>query len=280
MPLFDLPEPPDYLLTRAPLAQALAQVRFPLIASFQSITGIAPLQEELRAIFPYMRQERVQELSFTVGPEGAEAGPAADSVTWNMTNDDGFLAVVGAGSATLSAGDAYSGVEDFADLFRSLLTALYTVGHIPRCDRLGVRYLSIAEDLPGEPGTWRNWFEDSVIGWTGSSVVPNGALASSITQTRLTQPPVGDLAGPPSDVQAAITHGYVPTGTLVPGIPPVRVDQPSYLFDLDVFVEGHQSFNVKSLVDQFIMLHSQVDRFFHWSLSDDGKEHFGLEVRQ
>jgi uncharacterized protein (TIGR04255 family) len=266
------------MLSSAPLAQALAQIRFPLIASFETMAGIAPLQESLRSRFPYMEQQRVQELAFVVGPAGPAAGPAAESVTWNLTNDDGLTAVIGAGTATLSAGASYTGVDDFALVFEDLLTALMKLG-VPRCDRLGVRYLSIAEDLPGEAGSWRRWFRDEVLGWPGSDVVPADALVSSLAQTRLSQAPVDDLAGPPADVQAAIRHGSVPKDTAVPGIPPIEVEHPSFLLDLDVFVEGHQPFDVQSLLEGFRLFHSQIDRFFYWSLTEDGKAHFGLEER-
>jgi uncharacterized protein (TIGR04255 family) len=70
MPLFNIPAPPAYTMSNAPLAQALAQVRYPLIADFESMQGIAPLQRELHGTFPYMQQEKVQELSFVGGPPG------------------------------------------------------------------------------------------------------------------------------------------------------------------------------------------------------------------
>lgn len=277
VPLFELPESPNYMLSNAPLAQALAQVRFPLIASFETMAGIAPLQETLRPRFPYMQQERVQELAFLVGPAGPAAGQA-DSVTWNLTNDDGLSAVIGAGTATLSAGESYSGVDSFAEVFGELLSALVKAG-VPRCDRLGVRYLSIAADLPGERCSWKRWFRDEVLGWAGSNIVPDDALVSSLTQTRLSHSPTGDLSGPPANVQAAIRHGSVPEDTAVPGIPPITVAQPSFLLDLDVFVEGHQPFDVESLLEEFHVFHTQIDRFFYWSLTEEGKSHFGLEVR-
>lgn len=278
MPLFELPESPNYMLSAAPLAQALAQVRFPLIASFESMAGIAPLQETLRPRFPYMQQEHVQELALLVGPAGPAASQAADSVTWNLTNDDGLSAVIGAGTATLSAGESYSGVDSFAEVFGELLSALMKAG-VPRCDRLGVRYLSIAAELPGERNSWKRWFRDEVLGWAGSDIVPKDALVSSVAQTMLSHPPTGDLSGPPAAVQAAIRHGSVPKDTSVPGIPPIRVAQPSFLLDLDVFVEGHQPFDVGSLLEEFKLLHTQIDRFFYWSVSEEGKSHFGFEVR-
>lgn len=279
MPLFEIPEPPLYSLTNAPLAQALGQVRYPLLAQFQTMSGIAPLQGELRELFPYMEQERVQELSLFVGPAGpAAAPPPVETVNWKLTNDQGMLVVVGSGSATLSVGSEYTNVEDFAAAFRHLIGALATVG-VPRCDRIGLRYLSIASDLPGEARAWREWFRPELLGFAGTDFITADALFTSMTQVQLSHPPVGDLSGFPSDIMAVVRHGAVPAGTTVPGVPPVQTDADSYLLDLDLFVEGAQPLDSGELIGQFGKLHREIDAFFYWSLTAEGGKHFGLEVR-
>jgi uncharacterized protein (TIGR04255 family) len=277
VPLFNIPETPQYHLSNAPLVQALAQVRFPLVASLESMAGIAPLQEALRDDFPYMEQEKTQEISFVVGPAGPGAGSSAESVTWEFTNDVGNLLVIGAGSATLSAGASYSGVANFSKDFASMLSAL-TSARVPRCDRLGVRYLSLAANLPGEERSWGKWFKPEIVGWAGADVVDSSSLETSMNQVKLRRAPVGDLAGPPADIEATVRHGAVPAQTIVPGIPPIQVAQSSYLLDLDVYVVGHQVFDRDLILEQFELIHSQIDRFFYWSLTSEGVEHFGLEI--
>lgn len=275
MPLFQVREAPRYRLERAPLVQALAQVRYPLIAALETMPGVAPLQETLREAFPYMEQERMQEVSLVIGPAGPAGGTSAASLTWNLTNDAGTVIVVGAGSATLSAGDSYTTVDAFSADFDHMLQALESVG-VPRCDRLGVRYLSLAAGLPGEDRSWRRWFKPELLGWAGSEALADGALETSINQVMLKQPPTGDLAGPPADIQATVRHGAVPAGTDVPGIPPLHVPNPAYLLDLDVYVAGHQPFDPAEILKQFEMFHEQIDRFFYWSLTQEGREHFGI----
>ena len=276
LPLFQIPEAPRYRLERAPLVQALAQVRYPLIAALETLPGVAPLQEALREAFPYMEQERVQEVSLVIGPAGPAGGASDASVTWNLTNDAGTLVVIGAGSATLSAGTSYDTVEAFSDDFELMLHALKSVG-VPRCNRLGVRYLSMAAGLPGEDRSWRRWFKPELLGWAGSEAIAEGVLETSVNQVMLRTPPISDLAGPPADVQATVRHGAVPAGTDVPGIPPLQVPDPSYLLDLDVYVAGHQPFDPEKILKQFEMFHGQIDRFFHWSLTQEGAEHFGID---
>lgn len=273
--MFDLPDPPAYTLTRAPLVQALAQVRYPLIASFETMAGIAPLQELVRARFPYMEQIKTQEISILGGPGGPAAG-ASESTSWNLTSDDGYSFTISAGIASLSVGSEYSSVSDFAEVFREVLEALMK-SRVPRCDRLGVRYLSIAAALPGDSRSWSRWFRPELVGWSGTSVLAGEASASAISQVQVSSAPTGDLALSPADVGAVVRHGFVPSGTMVPGIPPVTVEEPSYLIDVDISTSGHQSFNIERLLGQFAAFHSEIDRFFYWSLTEEGGEYFGLE---
>ena len=276
MPLFQIPEAPRYRLQQAPLAQALAQVRFPLIAALETMSGIAPLQEALREEFPYMEQERVQEFSLVVGPAGPAGGAASsESVTWKLTNDSGALIVIGAGGATLSAGASYTTVDDFSSDFSRMLDALLSV-RVPRCDRLGVRYLSLAADLPGETRSWRRWFKPDLLGWPGSEVVAENALETSINQVVLRQLPTGDLPRLADEIQATVRHGAVPAQTEVPGIPPLQVSSPSYLIDLDVYSVVHQKFEPEAILEQFKVFHQQIDNFFYWSLTEEGADHFGI----
>jgi uncharacterized protein (TIGR04255 family) len=256
------------------LVQALAQVRYPLIADFESMHGIAPLQRELRDKFPYMQQEKVQELSFVAGSAGPSAN-AAESVNWHFTNDMGALIVIGAGSATLSVGESYAGVEDFSRSFMKLLQALEQVG-VPRCDRLGVRYLSIAAELPTQPQSWRDWFKPELFGWAGSGLVSDQVSVVSMNQTLLAVSPDGLPVILPGNLRATVRHGAVPPGTDVPGIPPLTIESPSYLLDVDVFSEGAQRFQPQAIADQFGLFHREIDKFFYWSLTKNGGKHFGL----
>ena len=275
LPLFQLPEAPRYRLEQAPLAQALAQVRYPLVAALETMAGIAPLQEALRDKFPYMEQEMVQEVSLVVGPAGPAAGAGAASVTWKLSNDAGTRIVIGAGSATLSAGPSYTTVEDFSTDFSHVLDALESV-KVPRCDRLGVRYLSLVPDVPHKDRAWRQWFKPELLGWAGSDVVADKALETSVNQVTLRHAAVGDLAGLSAEVQAVVRHGSVPTGTELPGIPPLRLEEPSYFLDLDVFSVGAQPLRPSAILQQFAAFHQQIDAFFYWSLTEKGLEHFGI----
>jgi uncharacterized protein (TIGR04255 family) len=80
----------------------------------------------------------------------------------------------------------------------------------------------------------------------------------------------------PAEVQGIIRHGVAPAGSAVPGFE-TQLERDSFLLDLDLFVLGVQPFDPSALHEQFATLHGQIDRFFRWSLTDEGAEHFQLE---
>jgi uncharacterized protein (TIGR04255 family) len=277
--MFELEAKPRYRLARPPLAQALAQVRFPVRARLQSLKGIAPVQEQLDDLFPFMQQAQVQQLQLVIGP-GAPASAAGESTQhWVFTDDAGSTLELAPDTATLAMDHRYQGVEDFSNRFRAVLEALAGPAGVRRCTRLGVRFLNVAVVPPGRDDTaWRDWFRPELVGWIGSNIFsPGTTLVASIMQTQLSASPVGDLSGPPVDVQGVVRHGYVPPGTLLPGVPPLPLERQGYLLDLDLFIDAPQRLDAADLSAQFGVLHQQIDRFFRWTLTPAGEEYFGLE---
>lgn len=274
--MFRLAPAPSYHLDRAPLAQALAQVRFPIIAILESLAGIAPLQEALRGRFPYMEQKDTHEVGILIGPAGPSEPMTSSQKTWELTDDYGYRLVVQPDRATLSVGDSYTGIGDFADVFGRVLDALQVYG-VPRCDRLGVRYLSIADDDPGSPGQWQAWFRPELRGLV--DIVETRSLRTAQTQLQLRAPATDDYAEFPAAVQAIIRHGFAPKGSDLPGVPPIKLASDAFFLDLDLFSSGQQAFHAAPIAGQFRKLHAEIDKFFYWALTDDGRAHFGLELR-
>jgi uncharacterized protein (TIGR04255 family) len=200
------------------------------------------------------------------------------SQQWRFEDDAGWTLEVAADSASLIVGPTYRDFGEFSDRFHAILTAVAEGAAVMRADRLGIRYLNIAEIPPGADTAWRQWFRPEFTGWSGSEVIADGTrVSTTLTQTQLAASPVGDLAGPPVEIQAIIRHGLVPAGTLVPGVTPTQVRDPAYLIDIDIFVEGAQPFNPDELSKEITVFHDQIDRFFFWILTDEGFDHFGRE---
>ncbi len=275
--MFDLKNPGRYHLDRAPLAQAIVQVQFPLVAHLQTFEGIAPVQDGLREVFPYMQRQDVQKLSIAVGPGGVNQEVAAPSTSWELTDDIGSRLLIAPGAATLSAGAEYTGIADFVGRFQHVLKILAEVEGLRRSDRLGVRYVSIAIPSPDDPTAWKRWFRPELIGWVGSGLLaPSTRLISVVNQVSVAALPSGELESLPGEAQGLFRHAYVPAGTAVPGVQIEPITDDSYVLDFDLFVVTPQPFDPNSLMAQFGALHSQIDRFFRWTLTEVGEEFFGL----
>lgn len=277
--MFRLPAVNRYRLANAPLVQALAQVRFPLQARLGTLEGVAAIQDRISDDFPYLEQQQVQSIEFAFGPEGPKAQVAGAGSTFTFTSEDGHAVVLAPDSATLTVGASYRGVEDFSGRFEQMVSALLTATRLPRFDRLGVRYLNLAQLPPGDAAAWTTWFRPEVLGWAGGREVldEDVQIASAITQINFTSPAKGPLADLPAEAQAFIRHGLAPAGSAVPGIPPVQVEQDSFIIDVDCFVVAPHSTDVAAMTSEFRVLHDQIDRFFYWTLAPVGATYFGRE---
>jgi uncharacterized protein (TIGR04255 family) len=260
------------------LNQAVVEVRFPVQTGLATMKGVAPVQQQLGALFPYLKQQQVQEVSMLLGPGAPANAEAQVTHTWRFEDDSGWALVLTPGGASLSIGPQYSGFREFSDRLRAVLSALSNSAGVVRADRLGVRYVNIAEIPPGDENVWRRWFRSELTGWSGTDLIGDSKLITSLTQTQLAARPVGELSGPPVDVQAIVRHGVIPANSVIPGVVPVQPQGPAYLIDLDVFVEAPQPFDPQELSRQVTVFHDQIDRFFHWALTDDGAAYFGCEV--
>ncbi|HUY24387.1 MAG TPA: TIGR04255 family protein [Candidatus Saccharimonadales bacterium] len=277
--MFGLEAAPPYRLTRPPLVHATAEVRFPVRAKLPTLDGIAPIQERLAPVFPYMNQQQTQQVSLLVSPSGPSAAQTQSTQTWRFTDDGGWTLVVSSDTANLAVGPQYVNFAEFADRFRVVLAALADGAGVQRADRLGVRYVNVAEVPPGDAEAWRHWFRPELTGWTATEVVGESTrVTTSITQTQLAAPPIGELSGPPVEIQAIVRHGLIPALTIVPGVVSTQPKNPAYLLDIDLFVEAAQPFDADELSRQVTMLHNQIDRFFFWAIAPKGAAYFGREL--
>lgn len=274
--MLTVPPAPRYRMSAAPLVEAVAQVNFPIVARLRSVDGIAPLQDALFDLFPYMNQQVVQQVSLMIGPAGPAAPDAQSSTVYVFTDDDGWTLSVTVSSASLMVGPEYAGVHDFAGRFRSVCTALREAGQVRRCDRLGVRYLDLVE-LDDDSGEWARWFRPEIVGLAAPAISANNVI-SSLTETRLQHEPEGALAGLEGQVQGIIRHGVIPPGSIMKGVPPRPVDERAFLFDMDTFVTTAQPFDVQQLNEQYYALHAEIEKVFHWVVTEEGRTRFGYEL--
>jgi len=275
--MFDLPDPGRYHLASAPLRQAHAELRFPLVARFQSLEGVAPVQDRLSDMFPFMQGRDVTEMGVVIGPEGPSKPEVGSAKVWELSSEDGTMVTLGAGSATLSAGPEYGGVDWFLDRWSLVLDALVATGAIRRCDRIGVRYINVVEAAPGEPRSWVQWFRPEVVGWAAQSVFSDGTIVhTALNQMNLTVSASEAFPDFPGDVQGIIRNGLVQANSVVPGLPVIQLEHEALILDMDAFLVAPQPLSTDALTDQVKRLHHELDKFFRWSLTTDGAQAFEL----
>jgi uncharacterized protein (TIGR04255 family) len=276
--VLSVPDPPRFRMQRAPLVQALVQINFPVVARVETLSGVAPLQDALADLFPYMNRNRVQQVSLMVGPAGPTTPESAESWINEFTDDEGWTLSVTSTSASLSVGSEYAGVQDFASRFTAVSEALRDAVRVRRCDRIGVRYLDVVGTSTA-PSEWASWFRPEIVGLADPNIAPQDHLIASITETRLRRPAEGIFAwASNTPVQGIIRHGVVPAGSLLAGVPPRPVESPSFLLDMDMFMVAPQPFEPDALSRQFLELHTDIERIFHWTMTDSGKKQFGYEL--
>lgn len=276
--MFNLDPVAKYKLSDPPIAQALAQVRYPLVARLQSLDGIAPLQDALSSTFPYM--DRVSETTVTFAAAGAQEVQQEHTTSWQFTDDSPYTLIVGSNVATLSANSGYENFSAMAARFRTALDALQTVVGIRRCERVAARYLNVVPESAEDGADWRKWFRPEIVGWPSSAVVLGDTrIETSITQTHLIGKPRANLPMLAAETQAVIRHGTAPRASVLQGVPPVQLDERSFLLDLDFFLVAPQEFSSDAIMQEFKDLHSEINRFFRWSLTKEGEARFGLQDR-
>lgn len=228
-----------------------------------------------------MQQHHVSEASLNIGPAGPGPAETSTNTMTTFTNEEGWQATIGVGSTTLSVGAAYAGVDDFARRLRDLCSVLRRTAGVLRADRLGVRYLDIVPIDPTGADGWTTWFRPELVGVMRPDLLGDTALVASITETRLARAPHGVSPGWSSRwVQSLVRHGVLPTNSVLPGVPPQSITSPSFVLDLDVFVVGGVAFDEDAVADQYRALHREVERLFHWALTEEGGRRFGLVYEQ
>ena len=272
----DRPEP--FVVERPPLVQAIGQVQFPQIARLSTLEGVASIQDSLLDSFPYMQQVDVQELQVAFGPGGVNPQATSSKVT-HFTTEDGWTLELNSGSATLTASPAvYTSSVAFAERLSQALAALSTVRGLSRCNRLGVRYVNIVPIVEGSDD-WTDWFQPELLGWAQPSLLsPNSELVAMIAETRMNQNLDGPLAWA-TKVESVVRHGLAPKGSVLPLNQPQPLAEDSFILDLDLFINEPQAWDRESIVEQYHALHAEIETFFHWALTESGKQEFGLRVR-
>ena len=260
------PPPAEVPLRNAPLVKVLAQLRFPLIASIEQRSFVAPFQEAIRRDYPILRPEESRGIA--LGPSGL-IGEARPNRLWRFNQVEGAWRVTLAPDFVSLETTSYSSRDDFINRLLVVLEALRE--HVdPRVvDRLGVRYIDrvsgpILRDLP-------TLVRPEVLGVLGSPLA--GQAQRAISENVFILP---DGSG-----QVMIRWGLVPAhSTIDPGLVD-PIDGASWLLDADAFrlfqaeSAGSHQFRVDQIVDQARGFAERIYSIFRWAVTDQFLQRYG-----
>jgi uncharacterized protein (TIGR04255 family) len=249
---------PEVPLKSAPLVRVIAQVRFPLFASFAKLEAVGPFQEAIRAKYPILRPEQSQ--SILVGPQGVEfqAGPAT---VWRFSDLKNEWRVSLSTEAVSIETGRYTGRDEFLARLKEVLTALESSASPAVYDRLGIRYVNrvTGQHLSSLPSLVR----PEILGVAGTKF--GATLVHSLSESSFTT----------GQGRLNVRWGTLPSGATPDPAVISPVKEASWLLDLDMFTVAQQDFDVEGVVAKARSFSSTIYAFFRWSVEDEFLRSFG-----
>jgi uncharacterized protein (TIGR04255 family) len=256
--LLDLPEVPEVIYQRPPLALVLCQVRFPAVLDVSDPRVIAPLQRALRRRYPLVREANIVQVQLIAGQ--AQPLPAPPAHQWQFSDaPDGWQVVVTRDFVTLET-RTYESFADFLERLGELLTAVAEHLQPQFVSRIGLRYINEIRDAGM---AWDAVLRPELLGALASLPIAEDATTQSVSVITLRNA---------ADQGLNIQHGLFPAGHAVnprPSDPPKS--GPFFLLDFDAFRELGPfalSFDPAPICAQVDQFHKQIYALFRWSLSD------------
>lgn len=242
----------EIYLPRAPLAMALAQVRFPLSPELIDDDHLGGMRDRLKASYPILREDKT--VGFLVSAAGLSEGPPAERIvrfndkaeTWQLSVGQNFIAL---------STSTYNTRDDFCTRFEEGVAVAADVASPLVFDRIGIRYINrfTGEDL----ADLGRLIAEPFLGLTSLDLEP-AQLVQSFTQTILRLE--GGTIG--------ARWGLLPAGAIIdPALTPM--DAPSWILDVDVYQEQKGDF-VAAEIGRRVRQYADIAyRFFRVAVTDD-----------
>lgn len=255
------PPPAEVPLENAPLVRVLAQVRFPLVASLSNADFIASFQEAIRRDYPILRPEHIR--GVVMDPKGPISTRSTSiwrfqdtEKTWRASLAPDFLAL---------ETTQYVSRDDFLQRFEQVLIALRDLIDPQVLDRLGVRYIDriVGDDL------------QDISALVRPEVA--GIMASPLAEHALHAISEHMFALPEQSGKLLARWGQVPAGGTVDPAAVDAIDAPSWLLDVDAFIEDSSPFDVDAVLRRARDFAERIYAFFRWAVTEDFLRRYGGE---
>lgn len=242
----------EIYLPKAPLAMALAQVRFPRVPELLDDDHLSKLHNRLKKDYPIMREDST--VGFLLSFGGNVEGPPAERIvrfndkteTWQFSIGQNFMAI---------NTSEYSNRHDFRAKFERAIEAITDIASPIIFDRVGIRYVNrfSGEDL--------NHLNDLI---TAPFL---GLLPVDLSPARITQnftQAVLQL----EQANIGARWGLLPPGAIIdPALTPVN--SPSWILDVDAFQERKGDFEATEIGRHIGVYADIAYRFFRLAVTDD-----------
>jgi uncharacterized protein (TIGR04255 family) len=249
-------------LTRAPLVNVIAQVRFPAVMKIEADSGfVATFQESIRKDYPILRPER--QLGVMIGPGGVQPQDAGTVWRFETRDPDAWQVTLAPTFVSLSA-KRYTRRSDLLARLTVVLHALEGWLHPNVCDRIGVRYVDRVT------GDWLARLSElvrpEILGVAGDEAALGSVeVVHALSDTLFRLDDSSQLRG---------RWGRLPAGaTYDPGIEPAR--EPSWVLDLDHYTSQPEDFDLAAIGGKVADFCDRIYTFFRWAVTDAFLDEFG-----
>jgi uncharacterized protein (TIGR04255 family) len=255
-------------LTHAPLARVLTQVRFPrlarLVTSDEAVNGIAAALADL-----YPQFDEAREFIITLTADGINQTPASGRVWHLKSADEDWQVSFGAEFLSLHT-SAYISREDFVARFSNVVDLFAAHVPVPRCDRVGVRYINRVELHDIKLDELRSLVRSELLGGLAVPLAGVG-LATAMNEALYDVSPPTD---PTPGLQVELTDGLQARWGLLPAgaqldvtLQPLAI--PSWVLDLDAFRAAPSIFTKDAVSAHTRELAERAYRFFRWAVTEE-----------
>ncbi|MGH9108310.1 MAG: TIGR04255 family protein [Acidimicrobiales bacterium] len=250
-------------LSRAPLVNVIAQVRFPGVMKIEDSSFVANFQEAIRADYPILRPER--QLGVMIGPGGVQPQDAGTVWRFETKDPDAWQVTLAPTFVALSA-KRYTRRSDLLTRLTVVLHALEGWVHPNVCDRIGVRYV---DRVTGDQlEQLAKFVRPEVLGVAGDeTLLGNVEVVHTLSDTLFRLDDASQLRG---------RWGRLPAGaTYDPGLEPAG--QPSWVLDLDHYTSQPEDFDLAAIGGTVAEFCDRIYTFFRWAVTDTFLDEFGAE---
>jgi uncharacterized protein (TIGR04255 family) len=242
-------------LTRAPLVNVIAQVRFPAVMKIEADSSfVATFQEAIRKDYPILRPER--QLGVMIGPGGVLPQDAGTVWRFESKDPDAWQVTLAQTFVSLSA-KRYTRRSDLLGRLAVILHALEAWLGPNVCDRIGVRYV---DRIIGDPlSRLSTLVRSEILGVAGDPPALGGVeVVHALSDTLFQLDDSTQLRG---------RWGRLPSGaTYDPGIEPAR--EPSWVLDLDHYTSQPEDFDLAAIGAKAAEFCDRIYTFFRWAVTD------------